>query len=153
MNQKVYLAGPITGLTFNEAQDWRDAAVQRFKDNGIIAYSPLRAKDYLKKYATLSGTGEEYANENVMSTQKAVVCRDKWDATRCDLLFVNLLGAKTVSIGTMFELAWAYDHQIPIVCAIEKGNIHDHMFVREVIAFPLPTLEAALTTAISILRN
>jgi hypothetical protein len=33
--------------------------------------------------------------------------RDRFDATRCDVLLVNLLGAERVSIGTMMEVAWA----------------------------------------------
>ena len=67
--------------------------------------------------------------------------RDRFDATRCDLLFVNLLGAKETSIGTVMEIAWADLLRKPIVLAIEpEGNIHDHGMIKEAIGFRVPSL-------------
>jgi hypothetical protein len=47
----VYLAGPITGTSYGECNDWRDYAASRFADrpdNLIAVISPLREKHYLK---------------------------------------------------------------------------------------------------------
>jgi len=41
---KVYLAGPIKGLTYTGATDWRDEAKDALYDIGIAGYSPMRAK-------------------------------------------------------------------------------------------------------------
>lgn len=142
----VYLAGPITGLSFDGCNDWRQRAIEDLAKAGIRGLSPLRGKEYLAKLTTpISGTGEEYAHMSVLSTAPAVVTRDRWDATRCDVLFANLLGAKAVSIGTVMEIAWADLRRTPIVCAIEpNGNPHLHMMLTQAIDFRVPTLEEAL---------
>lgn len=152
MKPSVYLAGPISGLNYKGCTGWRDYAQQSLIDVDIQAFSPLRAKSYLSKLATISATGEGYAHMSVMSNQQAVVSRDFFDCKRCDVLLVNLLDATSVSIGTMFELAWAYQQQKPIVVAIEpSGNPHEHTFVRQAIGFRLDNLESAIATVKSIL--
>jgi nucleoside 2-deoxyribosyltransferase len=141
----VYLAGPISGLTFDGAQDWREHAVCELAKSGIHGLSPLRAKEYLRSIGTISGTGEEYAHMGVLSTPRGVMTRDRFDATRCDVLLVNLLGAQRVSIGTVMEIAWADAKRTPIVCAIEdKGNPHEHMMVSEALGYRVPTLDEAI---------
>jgi nucleoside 2-deoxyribosyltransferase len=142
----VYLAGPITGLTFDTATDWRKQASDELWKSYIKCFSPLRGKEYLAQLeGTISGTGEEYAHLGVLSLPKGVITRDRFDATRCDVLLVNFLGATQVSIGTCFEIAWADAARIPIVCAMEeKGNPHIHMMVLEAIGYKVPTLAEAL---------
>lgn len=151
----VYLAGPITGLTYDGAEDWRAFAKEDLQRVGIKALSPLRAKDYLRQVAgPLSGTGEEYAHLGVLSTPRGVMTRDRYDATRCDVLLVNLLGAERVSIGTIMEIAWADALRTPIVVAIENsGNVHEHMMVNEAIGFRVPALEQALDIVKAIADN
>lgn len=154
MRPAVYLAGPITGLTFAGCTNWRDFAVAELARAGIDGFSPMRAKDILKNcLKKLSGTGEEYQHLSVFATQRGVMTRDRYDCTRCDVLLVNLLGAEIVSIGTVMEIAWADAHRIPIVCAIEeKGNVHEHMMIREALGFRVPTLEEALNVVKAILQ-
>lgn len=148
----VYLAGPITGLTFGECTDWRVEATASLAQEGIHGASPMRGKAFLAPFGKLSGTGEEYAHVNVLASQRAITTRDRFDATRCSVLLVNLLGATRVSIGTMFEIAWADLKRIPIVCAIEEsGNCHEHMMLREMIGFRVTTLDEALAVTKSIL--
>lgn len=88
----------------------------------------------------------------VLSQARSVMTRDRFDATRCDVLFVNLLGAKAPSIGTVMEIAWADSKRTPIVCVMEKaGNPHEHMMVNEAIGFRVETLEDAVHVTKSIL--
>lgn len=149
----VYLAGPITGLSFRGCTEWRQAAIADLAAHGITGLSPMRAKDYLAHLDSISGTGEEYAHLGVLSTPRAVMTRDRFDCTRCDVLLVNLLGATTVSIGTAMEIAWADLSRIPVVCAIEeKGNPHEHMMVREAIGFRVSSIEEALHVVKAILK-
>ena len=141
----VYLAGPITGSTYNECTDWRITARDELKAANITAFSPMRAKEYLAQLKTISGTGEEYFNLGVVSTPRGVITRDRFDTQRVDIVLVNLLGAKQVSIGTMIELGWADSARRPIVCAIEpSGNPHEHMMVSELIGYRVTTLEEAI---------
>ena len=51
--KQVYLAGPITGLTFEGCTDWRDYAIASLADNAIKGLSPMRAKEFLKHLGPL----------------------------------------------------------------------------------------------------
>lgn len=149
---KVYLAGPITGLNYHGCTEWREEVAAQLGASGIKAFSPMRAKAYLASLAELSGHGTEYAHMGVLSQARSVMTRDRFDATRCDVLFVNLLGAKQVSVGTVMEMAWADLKRTPIVCAMEKaGNPHEHMMVNEAIGFRVETLDEAVHIIKSIL--
>lgn len=154
-NFLVYLAGPISGLTYDDAEDWRTLAKASLALADIKAVSPLRAKDYLRDLSSaISGTGAEYQHLGVLSTPRGVMTRDRYDATRCDALLVNLLGAERVSIGTVMEIAWADYCRTPIVVAIEpSGNPHEHMMIAEAIGFRVPTLSEALHVVCSIADN
>lgn len=149
MKPKVYLAGPITGLTYDESTDWREK-VHRDLQPDIETLSPMRAKSYLK---TLPADliGDEYS-DRILSTQKAITARDRWDTQRADLVIFNFLGAKVASIGTAIELGWADAARVPGILVIEKtGNIHDHSMVRETTGWRVDTLEDAVATARAIL--
>lgn len=145
VKQQVYLAGPITGLNYEGSTDWREYARNDLDKVGIRGLSPMRGKEYLKALGTLSGTGEEYAHLSVISNSRGVMTRDRYDATRCDVLLVNLLGAKAVSVGTVMEVAWSDLKRIPIVVAIEaSGNPHEHMMLSEAYGYRVTSLDEAL---------
>lgn len=149
----VYLSGPITGLTFAGATDWRQYAIEELARSAIEGVSPMRAKDYLAKLnGPISGHGRDYIDMGVLSTPQAVCARDRFDTMRVDVMLVNLLGADRVSIGTMVEFGWADAARVPIIGVIEpSGNVHDHMFVTQLIGFRVETLEAGLSIAKAIL--
>ncbi len=142
---QVYLAGPITGLTYDGAEDWRALAKAELAKYDIHGLSPLRAKDYLRGITALTADCAGYGEMNCLSSPRGIMTRDRYDATRCDALLVNLLGAERVSIGTVMELAWADLSRIPIVVAMEpKGNVHEHAMVTEAIGFRVPSIDEAL---------
>jgi nucleoside 2-deoxyribosyltransferase len=139
----VYLAGPISGLNFAGASDWRLDAKAELAAWGIKALSPLRNQEHLKKVGVFTNAAAETARlESPMSMPKGLTIRDRWDAMRCDVLLVNLLGATKVSIGTVMEIAWADAKQIPIVTAIEAdgSNPHEHAMLDHCIGFRVQTL-------------
>lgn len=142
----VYLSGPITGLTYGESTDWRAYATADLSAVGLKAISPMRGKEYLAQLnGPISGHGRDYVSLSVLSTPPAVVTRDRFDTTRCDVVLMNLLGAKAISIGTMVELGWADAARRPIIAAVEpEGNAHDHMFVNQLIGYRCATLDEAL---------
>lgn len=143
----VYLSGPITGLTFGDATDWREWVQGELAAVGIAGISPMRSKDYLKSLnAPISGHGKEYAHLGVLSTPPAVVTRDRFDTQRVDVILMNLLGAERVSVGSMVELGWADAARVPVIGVIEAdgSNVHEHMFVSQLIGFRVPSLEEGL---------
>lgn len=118
MKPRVYLCGPITGLSYCDSTDWRDYAICRLGENGMEGVSPLRGKEYLAGLSTISGHGRDYAHLGPLSTPRGVMTRDRFDATHCDAVLANLLYATHVSIGSVMELAWADAHRIPIVAVM-----------------------------------
>jgi nucleoside 2-deoxyribosyltransferase len=142
----VYLAGPISGLNYEGATDWREYAKSELKQFGIKVLSPLRNQGHLKSIPVFSNEGGETARlKSSMSVPRGLTTRDRWDAMRCDVLLVNLLGAKSVSIGTVMEIAWADAQRTPIVVAIEdQGNPHEHAMINESIGFRVSTLWDAI---------
>lgn len=144
----VYLAGPIAGLTYDQGQDWREYVMAHLPQE-IHGISPLRAKaERLARQGVITDTYEDCP----LTSQRGIWVRDQMDCLRADALIVNLLGAKSVSIGTMFELAWAALHKVPVILVIEKtGNLHDHPFVREAAGFRVETLDDAIAVAEAVL--
>ena len=137
----VYLAGPISGLNYGDATDWRDYAKKVFEPE-VHALSPMRNKEFLRHLDDISGHGEEYKHMSPLATARGVMTRDRFDCTRCDVLLVNLLGAKRVSIGTVMEIAWADLSRIPIVLCMEaEDNPHRHMMVMEAIGYHVENLD------------
>lgn len=149
---KAYLAGPIAGLSYAGTVEWRRVVSEQLRDVGIEAFSPMRAKEYLKHVTAFAKDCTPYGAANVLSSNRGIMTRDRFDATRCDLMFVYLYGAQAVSIGTVMELAWADLLRIPIVCVIEKeGNPHEHGMVLEAIGFRVPSLSDGIDITKAIL--
>ena len=144
----MYLAGPIAGLTYDEGQDWREY-VQGKMDPQIRSISPLRCKrERLVRTGTITDSYEDFA----LTTQKGITTRDRFDCTRADLVFINLLGAKSVSIGTCIEFGWADAARNPIVMVIEKkSNLHDHPMIRDIAGFRVESLDEGILIAEAIL--
>lgn len=149
---KVYLAGPIAGLNYAGATEWRDIAKRSLNAVGIEAYSPMRAKQYLKNIASFPSDSEVFKTLSVLSCNRGITTRDRFDCTHADVILVNLLGAERVSIGTVIEMAWADANRIPIVLIMEpEGNIHHHGMLLEVAGFHCHSLEEALNVVKAIL--
>jgi len=136
----VYLAGPIANQTYTECTGWRQHVMDNTED-AITCLSPLRSKGYLKDQGILDGTFNNWH----LSTQRGIYARDKFDCHRADLVFVNLLGSKKVSMGTCMEIAWAAQNNTPIILIMEKGNIHDHPMIKEACPFIVDTLDEGVS--------
>lgn len=153
MKPLVYLAGPISGLNFDGATDWREYAKEWLKNNDVKALSPLRNQEHLRSVGVFTDCAKETERfKSPMSMPKGLTIRDRWDAMRCDVLLVNLLGAAKVSIGTVMEIAWADAKGVPIVCAIEEtGNPHEHAMLNHCIGFRVADLDDALDVTLQLL--
>lgn len=136
----VYLAGPITGLSFDASVDWRDWVIGKLPPE-IQGMSPLRGKTYLEGESKIE---DEYC-QSVLSCARGITTRDFNDVKRADMILVNFLGAKTPSIGTVMEIAWAKAFQTPVVMVMEKdSNPNDHAMIRECVGFRVETLQQAV---------
>lgn len=123
---------------------------------GIKGLSPMRGKEYLVAAGVLPALKNakedyEYSKYGVLSTSRGIMTRDFFDATRCDVMLVNFFDAPKVSIGTVMEVAWAYQKRTPVVCVMEEGNVHEHGMMNEAIGFRVTTLEEGINIVKSIL--
>jgi hypothetical protein len=149
----VYLAGPITGLTYNGATDWRKE-VERDLFPDIDALSPMRGKEYLKSLAVIAdakkqgvigGTSEDlYKMGNVMSSPQGITGRDRNDVRTSQAVLMNLLGATTVSIGTMIEAGWADAFRVPLIVVRTPGDLHSHGMLDALALYTVTDLEEAI---------
>lgn len=143
---KVYLAGPITGLTFGECTDWREYATKALAPE-ITAFSPMRQKGFLAARGKLEGAYDTHP----LSTAKGITTRDRHDCTGCDVILMNLLDAERVSIGTMIEVGYAAIARRPIVLVMEPGNLHEHPMLAEEAGYRVQTLDEGIAIVRSIL--
>jgi len=141
-----FLSGPITGLSYKKATDWREHVKEALAHHGIEGLSPMRCAEFLEAEHAIQ---DHY--DHVLANRRAITERDRYDVKRCDALFVNLLEAKKVSIGTMLEIAWADAWRKPIILCMEDGNVHEHAMVREMAGFITDNLDEAVWVARALL--
>lgn len=156
--KRVYLAGPITGLSYQDSRHGWRADFQIVLDQlggceHIKLCSPMRAKDHLSELTKISGKGDAY--DNFMSSGRGVVCRDRNDVKTADAVVFNFLGADKASVGSCIEIGWADAWQKPTVLvmednglAVDDGNImvpnpHDHLMVDEICGYRVCDLTQA----------
>jgi hypothetical protein len=115
----------------------------------------MRGKDFLNqvvhgniKFDTMVESdkrNQKYKNlDHPLITAHGITKRDRWDVFSSDLILVNFVGAKKVSIGTVMEIAWADALNKYTIIAMEDDNIHQHGMVIESVGIVVPTFEEAL---------
>lgn len=149
MKPRVYLAGVISGLSFSEANTWREIAQKKLALYGIVGCSPLRGKDHLEDETVLHKAGYE---GNPMSTKRGITTRDRFDVMNSDVVIMNLTGAESVSIGCMIEIGWSDANRKPVILVMEKGNPHEgHAMLDECTQYKVHTVDEAVEVARKIL--
>lgn len=149
---RVYLAGPITGLNYKGAVEWRDYAKNALFESFIDGISPMRGKQYLRALDTITDaraqqgdlTKDPYGFEKVMSSPAGIVGRDRNDVLTSDAVLMNLLGSERISIGTMIEVGWADAFRKPIVVVQERTGLHRHGMVDALATYTVDDLDEAL---------
>ena len=139
---RVYLSGPITGLTYDEGDDWRQYVTKKFNAN-ITPLNPLRCKEWARDHGVIDDTtGDKHP---WMASDAFIGTRDHWDTTRSDICLVNLLDAKAVSVGTVLEIGMARARNVPIILVMEdEGNCHEHGMVRAYGTLRFNNIDAAV---------
>lgn len=146
----VYLAGPIRGTDYKECTDWREYAKEKLTEAGITGISPMRGKEFLKDERKIDFIMYQY--QHPLTIPKGIVSRDRFDVMRCDILLINLLGAKEVSIGTMIEIGWADILRKPVVLVMEQNNPHRHPMITELPGFIVDNLDEAIQLITEIIK-
>lgn len=147
---KVYLSGPITGLTYKDARfGWRKDFADMMEP-GITVLSPMRHEGHL---AEIKGKLAKEYPEHLFSHPKMIVSKDLLDIDVSDIVVANFLGAKKASIGTVSEMGYARAKGKTIITIMEKGNIHEHPFVTELSNAVVTSLSDAVAIVNSLLSE
>lgn len=162
MGARVYLAGPITGLSYGEARHgWREEAARIAAQNypQLDMFSPMRSKDFLERTRKIKGTSDSYGSA-IFGQASGILGRDFNDCKNADVIIANFLGAKVGSLGTAAEFGFAHALQIPVIMIIEepddpelKTNPHRHVFMEEIATYIVHDLEDALMVAASLVTK
>lgn len=145
----IYLAGPITGVTYNGCTEWREMLRDKMPRH-IHTLSPMRGKQHLK-HKEVNGVIDDHYLDDALASVKGINTRDFWDVQKCDIIFVNFLGATRVSIGTVMEIAWARAFNKPVICVMEADNIHNHSMLNYACGYIVHTMEEGLDVLESVL--
>jgi len=149
MKFKIYLAGPITNMSYKEATTWREA-VRPLISPEIAIYSPMRGCRYLEGMENIPAV--QVQNDQItMSSNRGIMVRDMNDCLTSDALLIYYPENSPPSIGTAMEIAWAHMKNIPVVAVGPEGNINRiHPMISEAVLW-VPTLEQACMVINSIL--
>ncbi len=123
---KIYYARPISGCSPQTVLDGYKNAARLFDGATVLTAHTCNVPLRFVRDKFPSG-----ARFHPGTSDHAIVKRDYWMVNQADLVYVDLMGAERVSIGCMMELAWAHQLGKHTVVALEKDNIHDHVFVLE----------------------
>lgn len=136
---KVYIAGKISGYSYDEVTAYFRNAKKRLEKMGYKAFHPMLGKDALRTEITLKSEG--YGNPE--STNHAIIERDRWMVKNADIILCNLTKTERVSIGSVMELAWAEYLRKLVIVVMEGSNIHRHAFILEAAHVVFETMEEA----------
>jgi hypothetical protein len=142
----VYLAGPIAGLTYEDANKWREEFQQDLPEF-IHCLSPTRFKNF-----AAGRIGTQPYNIHPLSTDKGLTRRDLFDVERSSAIIVNFLDTERVSIGTCIEIGakGVLDGRLMIMI-MEKDNCHDHPMIREIADYVVTSVKEAKELLVAIL--
>ena len=117
LSKKVYLAGSCEAVSKDKRSEWRYYCESWFKENadGFTTINPVAFYDY------------DCCNHNTDSEVFRFFHRKVKEA---DVVLVNLENIRQ-SVGTICELAWAYDHGIPIIGFYTDGVVKHYSILED----------------------
>ena len=127
MKLRVYIAGIITGLTAEDAFKYFDSVKKTLEDFGYDVFTPMSGKDEMRTELRFNPQGHKLPQ----ATKHAIVERDRWMVKNSNIIFCDLSGKDTASIGCTAELAWAHDNGIHSVVILPEEHVMRHAFILE----------------------
>ena len=143
--KSVYLAGPISGCTREEANYWRDQCAKVLADHGIDGRSPLRCEPLI---------GERYEPNNPdprFGTARAIASKNLFDVQTCDFTLAYMPKHLPFSKGTLVELAWAKALNKPTILVTDDPGTSGNPVVQACAGWIVTTLEEAMDILIGVL--
>ena len=129
MRLKVYIAGIITGAKTGDVFNYFDNMKKTLEDFGYDVFTPVAGKDMCRTEKNPFGSQQKI--EIPQLTNHAIVERDRWMVKNSDIIFCDLSGKDTASIGCTAELAWAHDNGVHSVVILPEEHVMRHAFILE----------------------
>ena len=152
MKKVIYLAGPIAGLTENEATTWRNEVSEQLREasNGnIVGISPLRCEP-VEPGMTYTTPG---AVDKMWSAPRAINAKNWLDTESADLVLAYLpkeMNDRRPSIGTIIEIGWTIGLKKPLIVVSDDNQMLDHPLIECNAAWRFNHLEDALEVIIGL---
>ena len=136
---EVYLAGPVEV----EGDTWRERAGNKLRELGFIPIDPLRNESIRRRGKHIESDMQD----------SAVAGRNKYDLERARItggfVLMNLNTTKDGRrpTGTLFELQWSADRDLPIIAIIGREcdpNIRTHPWTTSQVMHIATSVTAAL---------
>lgn len=138
---KIYIFGPISGKSYQEVMEYYTKLLTLLRGMSYQVFYPMLGKEYLRNDDNLRAEGYGHP----ISTNHAIVERDKWMVSQCDVLFGDFSQAEKASIGSCCEIAWAGLLGKHVISVVPEGNPHDHAFILEMSDIVFRERDEALT--------
>jgi len=148
MRLRVYVAGIITGTTPEDAFSYFDGIKKILEDFGYDVFTPMAGKDELRVESIFNPEGHKLPQ----ATKHAIVERDRWMVKNSNIIFCDLSGKDTASIGCTAELAWAHDNGIHSVVILPENHVMRHAFILEMADVLFDNREDALIYMDSLIK-
>lgn len=107
----VYLAGPISGLSYTEAQAWKHPFYSML-DDVVTFRDPMRGKEILASMAVIQ---KSYEQLGPLFTAQGIGSRDMGDVRSADAVLAYVYPGIPVSAGMLIEIGWATAWNKPVV--------------------------------------
>ena len=126
-DMKCYLAGYIQGSKLDECLEWR----KRIRDH----YESYKGKRYpIDWLDPLNGQEMATISQDGLRSSvpaNSIIHRDYTSVMKSDIIVVNMdtFGESRPLIGTICELAWAWEHHKPIVMITDEDKYKYHPFI------------------------
>jgi len=107
MKKHVYLGGPIEGLIWEEAFEWREKAEIFLKDAGIYCYNPrIFVPDFFKEKKITLEAIARITDTFILDLKDQLYFHSKFELENCNIILFNLKHSEItpISIGTFWEL-------------------------------------------------
>lgn len=148
----VYLAGPITGCTDGEANDWRTSMALKLRgewraDPSIIGVSPLRCEPIV---------GDRYAPEyddNQFGHPQVIAAKNREDVRRCDVTFAYLPGANPPSVGTLQEIGWAAGMGKPVILVTDNDYVRNNAVIKATVPWRFTEAEDGFRKSVEVIKG
>jgi len=140
---KIYTAGFIQGNKIEQCSGWRKKIRKYIEelDIGIVVLDPLNKKDF----SSITDDGLKSS-----TPPHAIVHRDRMSIKASDLIIANMdrFGEQRTNVGTICELAWAFQLGKPIIMITDEKQYIEHPFLSYFASAIFPTIDKMLESDI-----